>query len=134
MTAPGIVLESTATVSARAAVTTESIPPGREPTTRASPPPAGSSHRWRGVSSLPSSASGSGRAETKSTSPPGVNAGAPSPFALRVSRRAGASPVGSTSHSAVTNAVRLGLSVATVVTRRVPSGDSASPPTRGSAT
>ena len=63
-----------------------------------------------------------------------MNAALASPFALRVSRRAGSSPVGSTSHSAVTNLVFLASSVATAVTSRVPSGDSTSPLSRGMAT
>ena len=63
-----------------------------------------------------------------------MNAALASPLALRVSRRAGFSPVGSTSHSAVTNFVVLASSVATLVTSRDPSGDSTNPLTRGMAT
>src|SRR4051794_11887692 len=51
-----MVFERTTTVSARAAAATPSIPPGRLPTTRASPPPAGRSHSAAGASSLGSAA------------------------------------------------------------------------------
>ena len=78
--------------------------------------------------------SGSGRAEVNSSEPSGRNAAPLSPLALRVSRRAGRSPVGSTSHSAVTYLVRLGFSVCTAVTSRVPSGESARPEPRGRST
>ena len=44
-----------------------------------------------------------------SSEPSGRNAAPPSPLALRVSRRAGRSPVGSTSHSAVTHFVVFGF-------------------------
>ncbi len=92
--------DSTATVPLSRATTTPPMPPGREATTRASPV-RGRSHSMLGTSSSPLP-SGSGRAEVNSTSPSGVNTGLPSPLALRVRRRAGSAPVGSTSHSALT--------------------------------
>lgn len=78
--------------------------------------------------------SGSGRADVKKRSPFAANAAPASPFALRVMRRAGCSPWGSISHSAVPYSVPFALSVATVVTSRDPSGLSTSPLSRGIAT
>src|ERR1700761_9766328 len=81
------------TVSAPAAVSTLSTPPGRVVTGRASPAPLGSSQR--AVSSpapppLPLPApSGAGRLEVNSSEPSGRNRGLPSPSAERVSLRAG---------------------------------------------
>ena len=57
-------------------------------------------------------------------------AGADSPVP-RVSLRAGRTPAGSISHSAVRKRVRFGSGVATVVTSRAPSGDTARPANRG---
>ncbi len=130
----GSVGDTTTTVGARLAVTTPETPPGRTATTRASPPPAGSSHSAGFASSSLSVACGFGRALTNSSDPSGRNAAPDSPLALRVSRRAGRRPSGSTSHSAVTYFVRLGSRVATAVTSLVPSGLSVSPPVRGNAT
>src|SRR5215203_2660249 len=131
----GSVLEASKTAPLPLATTTPSTPPGRVATTSASPPPAGRLQSAAGASSSSaSSASGSGRADTNRRDPSGVKRAPDSPLALRVSRRAGRSPVGSTSHRAVTYFVRLGLSVVTPVTRRAPSNDSASPLRRGSAT
>ena len=62
-----------------------------------------------------------------------MNAGADSPFAPLVKRRAGALPFGSSSQTAVTYSVRFSLSSLTVVTTRKPSGETASPDTRGKA-
>ncbi len=129
----GNVMELTTTVPDPAATSTWSTPPARVATTRASPPSAGSSQS-RETSSSSSSEAGSGRAEVNSSEPSGRNAAPPSPFALRVRRRAGRSPAGSTSHSAVTHLVRLGFSVWTAVTSRLPSGDSRSPAPRGRST
>ena len=128
----GKVLAETTTVPESAATWTSSMPPGREATTRASPPSAGSSHS--SVSSVWSSSSsaGSGRAEVNSSEPSGRKAAPASPFALRVRRRAGRSPAGSVSQSAVTYLVRLEFSVCTAVTSRVPSGDRVRPAPRGS--
>ncbi len=81
-------------------VTTPCTPPGGEAITRASPPPAGSSHNAV-VGSCAGSASGSGRAEVNSRSPSAVNPATDSPLSLRVSRRAGRAPAGSTSHRAL---------------------------------
>jgi hypothetical protein len=101
--AAGSVFEVATRVRALVAVATPSMPPGRVPTIRASPPAAGSSQSAAGASSsLASSPPGSGRAETNSTSPSGVKAGARSPLVLRVSRRAGAAPDASISQSAFT--------------------------------
>src|ERR687898_1082770 len=131
----GSVFEASTTAPLPLATTIRSTPPGRVATTSASPPPAGRLQSAAGASSSSgSSASGSGRADTNRRDPSGVKQAPDSPLALRVSRRAGRSPVGSTSHRAVTYFVRLGLSVVTPVTRRAPSKDSASPLRRGSAT
>ena len=128
----GNVAEVTTTVPAPDATRTSLIPPGRVATTRASPPPDGSSQSWLLASSSSStSSSGSGRAEVNSSDPSGRKAAPPSPLALRVSRRAGASPAGSTSQSAVTYFVRLGFSVETAVTNLPPSGESTRPEPRG---
>ncbi|MNW50451.1 hypothetical protein D3C74_279040 [compost metagenome] len=110
-------------------------PAGAEATMRASPPAAGRSHRAEvGSPSVDAEASLSGRADVKSRSPSAVKAAPDSPLVLRVRRRAGASPVGSTSHSAETYAVRFASSVDTLVTSRRPSGDITRPPVRGIAT
>ncbi len=97
---PGSVLDASTTVPSSAATAAPSTPPGRTATTRASPPPAGSSHSAGGRSS--SFERSSGRAEVNSNPPSGRNATGVSPLALRVSRRAGRTPAGSTSHSAET--------------------------------
>jgi hypothetical protein len=115
------------------------MPPGRASTRRASPPPAGSAHSaGRGSSPFPfpfpDAASGSGRAEVKSSVPSGDQPGEDSPGALRVSRRAGRPPAGSISHTADCHFVRSEFSVWTATASRVPSGDSARLPSRGSAT
>ena len=86
----------------------------------------GSRQSAAGASSAVSLRSGSGRAEVNRRSPSGRNAGAVSPTPL-VSLRAGRSPAGSISHSAVRKRVRSGSGAATVVTSRVPSGDRARP-------
>jgi hypothetical protein len=69
-----------------------------------------------------------------SRSPSAVKVGDDSPFAPRVSRRAGRPPLASTSHTALTYSVRLSLSSAMVIASREPSAETASPDTRGSAT
>ena len=129
MTAPGSVLAAATTVPASLATTGGPIPPARVPTTWASPA-GGSRQSAAGASSAASASSGSGRAEVKSRSPSGRNAGPDSPVP-RVSLRAGRSPAGSISHSAVRKRVRFGSGVATVVTSRAPSGDTARPANRG---
>ncbi len=127
-----MVSEASTIVPASAATRVAPMPPARDAITRASPPAAGSSQS--SVVSSSSSAVGSGRAEVNSSEPSGRKTGLPSPFALRVSRRAGSLPSGSTSHSEVTKRVRFGSSVCTAVTSRVPSGDRLSPAPRGSST
>lgn len=102
----------------------------RVATTRASPD-GGSSHRAAGASSAGGATVGPGRREVNSTLPSGTKTGPASPSALQVSRRAGSAPLGSTTHTALTQRVRSGSSVATVVISRVPSGLSASPDARG---
>ncbi|WP_223842905.1 hypothetical protein [Amycolatopsis methanolica] len=100
LVAEGIIGAPASTVPASAATATARTPPAGAAITRASPPEAGCSHSaLLGPSSL--SAAASGRAETNSRSPDGVKAAPDSPSVLRVSRRAGRSPAGSTSHSAV---------------------------------
>src|SRR5690606_31314162 len=80
-----------------------------------------------------SAAPGSGRVEVNSSEPSGAQTGEDSPGALRVSRRAGRSPAGSTSHSADCHFFPAASSVATEIASREPSSDSASAPMRGSA-
>ena len=108
------------------------MPPGRPSTGRASPPPGGRLHSI-GLGSPASVAVGSGRAEVNSSEPSGAQTGEDSPGALRVSRRAGRAPAGSTSHSADCHFFFAGSSVATETASREPSTDSASAPIRGSA-
>jgi hypothetical protein len=134
VTAPGSVAAVHATVPAVRATTGLPSPPGRVPWSVASPPPAGSRHSAAGGSSPSFSPSGSGRAERKSRSPVGVKAGSLSPGSPRVSRRAGRTPAGSTSHSAPRYRVPSASGVETWVTSRVPSGASTSPAQRGRAT
>src|SRR5664280_1241967 len=124
----------TTTVGAQRAVARPSTPPGGSATGRASPPPAGSSHSRVGSSTRSAFfPAGSERLEVNTSEPSGRKAGAASPAADRVSRRSGRTPLGSSSHSAVTYLVRSGLSVPTDVTSRLPSGESASPAARGRA-
>ena len=87
-----------------------------------------------GFGSPSSVAPGSGRAEVNSSEPSGAQAGEDSPGALRVSRRAGRSPAGSTSHSADCHFFFSASRVCTETASRVPSADRARPPIRGSAT
>ncbi|MEJ7702962.1 MAG: hypothetical protein WKF47_04595 [Geodermatophilaceae bacterium] len=124
---------TTATASLLRAATMADTPPGRDSSSRASPPPAGKAHSPGFGSSASLAASGSGRAELNSNSPLGANTGEASPDALRVSRRASFLPLGSTSQSAVCHFFFSGSSIATAVTSRDPSWDSASPPSRGMA-
>ena len=119
----------TTALGASRAVFTSSTPPDGARTSTASPPAAGRLHNAAGGLS----SSSVGRTATNKTSPSEVNAGADSPLAPRVNRRAGRCPSGSTSQTAVTYSVRLSLSSLTVVTTREPSGDTASPDTRGRA-
>ena len=65
--------------------------------------------------------------------PSAVNAALDSPFAERVSRAGEPVPSAGTDHSERSYAVPSFLSVATVSTARVPSGESASASTRGRA-
>ena len=91
------------TVSASVATSASKTPPGGVAMTRASPPWAGRSQR-ADVGSAPEPAgapSGSGLAEVKRRSPERAKTADDSPFVERVSRRAGASPAGSSSHRAV---------------------------------
>jgi hypothetical protein len=108
------------------------MPDGRLTTGRASPPVAGSTHS-AALGSPFSVAPGSGRAEVNSSEPSGAQAGEDSPGALRVSRWAGRSPAGWTSHSADCHFFFSASSVCTEIASRVPSADSASAPIRGSA-
>ena len=85
-------------------------------------------------SSVGFSAVGSARREVKSRSPSGVNVADDSPVDDRVRRRGARSPAGSSSHSEVPYFFPSAESSETVVTRRVPSGDSASPAQRRVAT
>jgi hypothetical protein len=101
--AEGRRLAATLTVSAPRAVSGPETPPVGAAITRASPPWAG-----RSQSADPDSLvepvdapSGSGRAEVNRRSPDRVKTADDSPLAERVSRRAGASPAGSTSQRAV---------------------------------
>ncbi len=90
---------------------------------------AGRRHRAAGGLSSASP----GRTARNNTSPSAVITGADSPFTPWVSLRAGTVPVGSNSHMALRNSVRLSFSALIVVTTRDPSGDTASPDTRGTA-
>src|SRR5688572_11787566 len=110
------------------------MPAGGSASRRASPPPAGRSHSAdRSSRSSLFFASGSGRAEVKRREPSGRKAPLLSPLAERVRRRGGASPAGSSCQRAVWNLVPSGATVETDVTRRDPSGERASPETRGRA-
>ena len=86
----------TSVTSAARAACTASTPPGRSSSCVASPPAAGSRHSAAGGGS----ASAVARAAMKSRSLSAVNTGADSPFAPRVSRRAGRLPAGSSSQTA----------------------------------
>src|SRR5687767_12181968 len=109
-----------------------STPAGGSASRRASPPAAGRNHSAaRSSRSSPFLAWGSGRAEVKITDPSGRKAALDSPLAERVNRRGGASPAGSSCHRADWNLVPSGATVETDVTRRDPSGERASPATRG---
>jgi hypothetical protein len=137
--APGMAEAVTTTSPVSAATLTAPIPPGWVSTSRASPPSAGRLHS-AGFGSSPApvpdpfSASGSGRAEVNSSEPSGAHAGADSPGALRVRRRAGRRPSGSTSHRADCHVVRSASRVCTATASRRPSAERASPATRGRAT
>jgi hypothetical protein len=74
---------------------------------------------------------GSGRAETNSSAPSGVNTGCDSPLPDLVNRRGSRAPAGSISHSADWYFLPSGPGCDTAVTRRVPSGARARPPSRG---
>ena len=118
--------DRTTTTGASLAACTPDTPPGRVPTRSASPT-AGSRHSAGGSSCSPS------REDVNRMLPSAANTGLPSPLSLRVSRRAGAAPAGSISHTALTNLAPSSSSPATVVTSRVPSGLSRSPAVRGRA-
>jgi hypothetical protein len=120
-------LARTSTDPVPAATTGPPTPPGYRASGLASPP-AGSDQ------SAASSSSPSARDDTNSSEPSGRNAGDDSPFADQVSRTAGRRPAGSISHTEATYFARFGSSWSTVATRRDPSGLSARPVTRGSAT
>ena len=128
---PGRAGATTTTVPDPDATAKPLTPPGRVTTGRASPPAPGSSHSDDGSSSL--SASGTGRAETNSRSPSGVKRGELSPLLLRVSRRAGRSPLVSSAQRAPTNFVPFSSSDETPTTAREPSGVTVRPPRRGRA-
>src|SRR3954447_8432216 len=120
-----MVAAATTTSPVSAATAKPAIPDERVTTGRASPP-AGRLQS-AGLGSPSSFAPGTGRVEVNSRAPSGRNAGEDSPGALRVSRRAGAVPAGSTSHRADCHFLFSPSSVATETTRRDPSADRARP-------
>jgi hypothetical protein len=123
---------ATTTSPVSAATVNAAMPEGRLTTGRASPPCAGSTQSAAFGSPF-SVAPGSGRAEVNSSEPSGAQAGEDSPGALRVSRWAGRSPLGSTSQSADCHFFFSASRVCTEIARRVPSADRARPPIRGRA-
>src|SRR5689334_16501269 len=100
----------TTTAPALRAARTMLTPPGMQSTSTASPPAAGNRHNDAGGLSLLPTFSPVGRDERNSKSPSAVNAGLDSPLEPRVSRRAGLSPAGSSSHTALRYSVFLWLS------------------------
>jgi hypothetical protein len=119
-------LARSSTVPAPAATTGPPMPPGCFARAWASPP-AGSRQ------SAASASSPSPRVETNSREPSGRKAGEDSPRSDQVRRRAGCLPSGSISQSAGENRARIESGSSMLAIRRLPSGLSARPETRGSA-
>src|SRR5690606_7004574 len=125
--AAGRVAAVRVTTAARVAARTLLTPPGWAASSVASPPAAGSD-QTAGLAS-----SSEPRLATKRRSPSAVNTGWDSPVGPWVRRRAGRPPAGSTYMTAVWYVVGSSFSVLTAVTGRRPSGERASPPSRGRA-